>query len=160
MRLIIKQLVSDLQENLKETKMLYNKPGWGGTVQSCIVKHLRNGVSKVVCVADHPKLIPEILNMEYTDCVKFGLSHISTNLLLLPDTIKNLIYRHIYLSKQLYINSYHTYSKTIINRKRCRLLSSNYTMELSAEQWRAGQQDFHIRLLRANIVMWRHLLRN
>ena len=70
---------------------MYNKPGQGGTVKKLIVKHLRNRVAKVVCAASHPPIIPEVVNMEWTDCINFGLNHARTNLLVLPDIIKNMM---------------------------------------------------------------------
>ena len=74
---------------------MYNKPGQGGTVKKNIVQHLRNRVEKVVCAAAHPPLIPEVVNVEWTDCVNFGLIHPSINTLVLPDIIKNMMSCHL-----------------------------------------------------------------
>ena len=116
------QLLVDAQENLKETEISYNKPGRGGTVQICILQHLRKGVAKVVRAAAHPLLIPEVINMEWTDCVNFGLIHASINLLVLTDTTKKMMDRHLRLRKHLYLDRDQTYREMIIHSMCCRVL--------------------------------------
>ena len=103
-------------------------------MQKFIVQHLINGVSKVVCAAAHPPLTPEVINVERIDCVKFGLIHDSTNLLVLPDNIKKLMGRHLNLRKHLYLDTTQTYCEMIINSTCCRVLARNYMMKLREEK--------------------------
>ena len=90
-----------------------------------------------MCAAAHPPLIPEAINLEWTKCVNFGISNASTNLLVLPDTIKKLMDHHLHLQKHLYLDRNQTYGEMIINSTCCRVLARDYMMNLHAEQWHA-----------------------
>ena len=120
-----------------------NKPGQGCTVKKIIVQHLRNRVAKAVCAAAKSPIVPEVVNVEWTDCVNFRLSHPNINLRVIPDIIKNLMARHLRLRKHLYLDHNQTYGEMIINITCCRVLARNYMMKLLTEQWDAGQQYVH-----------------
>ena len=95
-----------------------------------MVQQLRNRSTKVVCVVAHPLPITEVVNMEWTECVNFGLSHVSINLLFIPNTIKNMMNCNIRLCKHLYLDRNQTYREMIVNSTCCRVLASNYMMNM------------------------------
>ena len=141
---LFQQFLIDALGNLKEKEISYNKLGQGGNVKNIIAQHLRNWVAKFVCTAAHPPLIPEVVNVEWSGCVNFGLSHVIINLLVLTDTIKYRIDRHLRLRKHLYFYRNQTYSKMIINSTCYKVLAKNYTRKLHTKQWIEGQQDFRV----------------